>query len=94
MKRCHQTPYGKLRAAFNEGKSRVLNGKTDRHIPKEEFLRIWNSETCGIRQLPVTDSDKSLDHIAPIARGGSNELSNLQIARLVCNQRKSDNLVC
>jgi hypothetical protein len=32
----------------------------------------------------------SVDHIIPRARGGTNDPSNLQLAHLLCNHRKSD----
>lgn len=34
----------------------------------------------------------SLDHILPLARGGTNDLSNLQISHLRCNLRKRDRI--
>lgn len=35
---------------------------------------------------------KSMDHVIPIAKGGGHELSNVKMAHLTCNQRKSDKL--
>lgn len=91
MKRYSQTPHGKLRRRFNTAKARILAGaKTSRHIPKEEFLTLWNTTVCGICGGQVADEDKSLDHIIALARGGDNSIENLQIAHLTCNQRKSD----
>lgn len=33
---------------------------------------------------------KSLDHVLPIAKGGTHTLANVKLAHLTCNQRKSD----
>lgn len=35
---------------------------------------------------------KSMDHIIPIAKGGTHVLANVKLAHLTCNQRKSDKL--
>lgn len=35
---------------------------------------------------------KSLDHIIPISKGGPHKLSNVKLAHLTCNQRKSGKL--
>ena len=35
----------------------------------------------------------SVDHVHPLARGGSNDRSNLRLAHLVCNLRKRAELV-
>lgn len=60
---------------------------------------IYSQSVCGICGLPV---DKSLrypnpmcatvDHIIPVTKGGTNELSNLQLAHHYCNRQKSDKL--
>lgn len=33
---------------------------------------------------------KSMDHVIPIAKGGTHVLANVKLAHLTCNQRKSD----
>lgn len=54
---------------------------------------------CGLCGLPV-DRDRrhpdpqapSLDHIEPLARGGTNDPDNIQLAHLRCNVRKRDRI--
>ena len=43
--------------------------------------------TCG-EFVPYTDF--TVDHIIPLAKGGNNDLSNLQCACSVCNRIKQD----
>ena len=54
---------------------------------------------CGICGQPVDKSLKypdpfspTVDHIIPCARGGSDDLDNLQLAHRKCNREKSDNM--
>jgi 5-methylcytosine-specific restriction endonuclease McrA len=54
---------------------------------------------CGICGEPIFKRFKhphsfsvSIDHKVPLARGGTNALSNLQLAHLACNSRKRDSL--
>lgn len=54
---------------------------------------------CGICGQPIFKRFKhphsfsaSIDHKVPLARGGTNALSNLQLAHLGCNSRKQDRL--
>jgi 5-methylcytosine-specific restriction endonuclease McrA len=55
---------------------------------------------CGICGLDVDLTLRkpdvmraSIDHIMPVARGGTNERSNLQLAHLLCNMRKGARLI-
>lgn len=55
--------------------------------------------TCGICGQPIFARFKhphsfslSVDHIVPLARGGSDALANKQLAHLGCNSRKRDSL--
>ena len=35
----------------------------------------------------------SLDHIVPLSQGGTHTLGNVQLAHLVCNERKHDRIL-
>lgn len=61
---------------------------------------LASQEICGICGRPVDKSIKyphplspTVDHIIPIARGGSSDLENLQLAHRCCNRQKSDKLI-
>lgn len=54
----------------------------------------WTCRLCG---QPVARGTKppdllapTLDHIIPLARGGTHEPGNVQLAHFICNSRKSD----
>lgn len=56
-----------------------------------EVVAIYNRDRglCGICGHGVTSYyDASIDHMMPLALGGTNELDNLQLAHIRCNQRK------
>jgi 5-methylcytosine-specific restriction endonuclease McrA len=46
---------------------------------------------CGICGLAVDDSWE-IDHIVPLARGGTHEYANVRVAHGLCNRRKSNRL--
>lgn len=64
--------------------------------------KILQSQTiCGIcgkevdKTIPYPDPlSACIDHIIPINKGGHpSDINNLQLAHMVCNRAKSDNLV-
>jgi hypothetical protein len=67
---------------------------------ERDLLGARDGYVCGICHLPVEmlvaypdPSYGSVDHIVPVSAGGSNDLSNLQLAHLSCNLRKGGRLI-
>jgi hypothetical protein len=52
----------------------------------------WRCQLCGKavarKQAAPRPRSPSLDHIVPIACGGTHEASNIQLAHFICNSRK------
>jgi 5-methylcytosine-specific restriction protein A len=49
----------------------------------------YQCQSCG---KTSGEAQLSVDHIIPLARGGTNDISNLQTLCLTCNQRKTDKI--
>lgn len=49
----------------------------------------YQCRSCGQTQIEV---HLNIDHIIPLARGGSNDISNLQTLCQQCNQRKQHHI--
>lgn len=92
-----------------EGKDRLRQAEYKRKAQKiktaiEDFSRTEIFErdawTCGICKQPVPKTAKwpeadfaTLDHIIPLARGGTHTKQNAQCAHLRCNIKKSDKIL-
>jgi hypothetical protein len=64
-------------------------GLPQRHIPREVRQRVWQRyggrcAECGAAQY------LEFDHVIPVAKGGSNSDSNVQLLCRGCNLKKSD----
>ncbi len=65
--------------------------KTPRiRIPPEvkRYLLERNRSQCQSCGKTTLDTELTIDHIIPLANGGSNDISNLQILCRSCNSRK------
>ena len=51
-------------------------------------------QTCGLCGLHVPYKKATIDHILPRSLGGSNQISNLQLAHGRCNNKKGANVHC
>ncbi|MBD2496042.1 HNH endonuclease [Nostoc sp. FACHB-280] len=67
--------------------------KTPRiRIPPEVRQYVFQRDKCQCQSCGKTDLETNLtiDHIIPLARGGQNDISNLHTLCLTCNLKKSD----
>jgi 5-methylcytosine-specific restriction enzyme A len=49
----------------------------------------YQCQSCG---KTSQETDLTIDHIIPLARGGQNDISNLHTLCFICNQQKTDKL--
>lgn len=56
-------------------------------IRKAKSKEVYTKDIHACKQCGSTEN-LEIDHIVPLARGGSNELDNLQILCKKCNRRK------
>jgi len=91
--------YCSLRCARKVGKQRYRARKRRAYVadvsPAQIFERDrWRCKLCRrkVRRDKVVPHPLApvLDHIVPLARGGTHEPSNVQCAHFICNSRKSD----
>lgn len=73
----------KARNAQRRGAGGTFNADDIAAIMKRQRSR------CAYCQVKLTSKTKTIDHIVPVARGGTNAPSNLQITCMPCNRRKS-----
>ena len=53
---------------------------------------VVDGQGCGAALDLDTDTIIHIDHIVPVAKGGSSDLANLQLMHGLCNQTKNDSL--
>lgn len=73
----------------------------------QTFRQLWSKQEglCAICGEPMPDNRfdmaharlwakwrPTIDHIQPRSRGGSNDISNLQLTHGICNKRKGNTL--
>ncbi len=72
-----------------------MNSKTPRIIiPPAVRKYVFERERYCCKSCGRSDqqTELTIDHIIPLARGGSNDISNLQTLCRRCNTRKRDSL--
>ena len=61
-------------------------------VDRASLIKRDNS-TCYLCGLILTDKQVTLDHVVPLARGGSHTAENLRVACGPCNSRKGTRLI-
>jgi 5-methylcytosine-specific restriction endonuclease McrA len=56
------------------------------------LVQIGRRDGFACAQCGISANDVQVDHIVPLAEGGSNDLDNLQLLCPACNSRKSDKI--
>jgi hypothetical protein len=87
-------PYAIFRSAVAMAFQTKLAMSSDlptRHIPRDVRQRVWQKYAGRCADCSATDY-LEFDHIIPVAKGGSNSDSNVQLLCRRCNQKKSDNI--
>lgn len=72
---------------------RRLNGKGSKWITPKRRLAIyrrdgWRCRYCGKSLRSAKPHQRTLDHVVPVARGGTHASRNLRMACKPCNDRK------
>lgn len=85
------------REAVREANRRYRAKKLRAHISAVDVEAVWlrDKSTCHLCGKPVSRDvpwpqwmSPSIDHIIPLARGGSHSMDNIALAHLGCNQSK------
>jgi 5-methylcytosine-specific restriction endonuclease McrA len=90
----NKTPAGRAsKIAVRHNRRAAIKG-TIGSATKEQIASLMQRAThccyCGSRF--TKSRPKTLEHVIPLARGGSNELSNLSVACRSCNSAKGDRI--
>jgi hypothetical protein len=62
-----------------------------RYIPSEVRIRIWLRDGAKCKRCGAKEN-LEFDHIIPVAKGGSNTESNIELLCKLCNRRKLDRI--
>ncbi|MCU0704070.1 MAG: HNH endonuclease [Fimbriiglobus sp.] len=68
------------------------------HVPAEVVRRVWATagHRCGYCLAPqhLVFASLEIEHVIPLAAGGTNDESNLWLACPICNGHKSSKTTC
>ena len=85
----------RIRDQWRNYRRQVKNGMSANggRIPRGFLEAQWNAQAgnCAICGGGL-DTNFEIDHIIPVAKGGSNIATNLQLTHALCNIKKSDSL--
>ena len=97
-RRAYPDLLSRRRAEEHRRRARVRGSAVERFCEIDVFER--DGWVCGICREPVDQNLRhpdhyaaSLDHVIPLARGGSHTPENCQCSHWICNSRKSDTVI-
>lgn len=75
----------------NQSLTQKVTGGPSRHISRDVRQRVWTAYGGQCADCRAKDY-LEFDHIIPVAKGGSNDESNVQLLCRRCNLAKSDKI--
>lgn len=78
-------------APYTDRGTRTITPQIRRDLIDEYRRKNILCSECG-QELGAYDDHLHIDHIVPKSKGGSDDLSNLQVIHRLCNLRKSNKL--
>jgi len=81
--------------SVSENLSKSKFSKPSRYITKSVRVSVLHRDKykCTFCGRSSSQVELQIDHIIPFAKGGSNEINNLQTLCVDCNQGKSDRIL-
>ena len=86
-----ETPIGKFRVSIEALPEEAPPKRPERmRWPKTTRMRLLHAQDfrCALCMGPLGFYDSHIDHVVPLAAGGEDALSNLQLTHGSCNLRK------
>ncbi len=83
-----QSPRGKLCNRIKEHNRRLKTKDLTPQVVEQVYknnIKKYGVLTCYLCLKPIKSKEDSLEHKNPIKKGGTNEISNLEVAHLRCN---------
>lgn len=68
------------------------SNKESEYAKNREYLKKTNVWACGLCGHRIKKKDLTVDHIIPLSRGGTHELTNLRLVHAKCNIIKGSDL--
>ncbi len=90
LKRNRQNPTKKMILSARKQRRHALKRSLDGAFTKDQWLELRNrSPMCPMCGKFVECINLTLDHLIPITRGGTNDISNIQTLCRSCNSKKN-----